>query len=311
LVKKHTENHQQRKRFNGYLADETCQKVTNNNGREASSNSLFDGLLVTLQRFDSVGGFLVNTPSVQLLKKTGYINEQSFVCTFDTGATISIMSDLIADKLGLKLNEANINVNLANGSSAKVSGVTSALKFTVFDRVIDMVFLILPIREVEILVGLDWFHKARAGIIPYSNKIFFNSEDGSCGDTIDICENEQSFLVETADETDLEGDFDWNMNAEDQILFQGSALNEEQKDEVEKVFPKMKHLFASSLDSLGCCNVIKHKIELISNTPICLYPFRMPLKYREELKRITDEMERAGVVRESKSPYSFRMFLVP
>ena len=69
------------------------------------------------------------------------------------------------------------------------------------------------------------------------------------------------------------------------------------------VVRKYEHIFT---DVPGHANVIEHEVKLTSDEPIRCKPYTIPYSARESLK----DMEKMGVIRESKSPYSSLVVIV-
>ena len=87
----------------------------------------------------------------------------------------------------------------------------------------------------------------------------------------------------------------------------GRQLRDEQKDQLQEVVRKYEHIFT---DVPGHANVIEHEVKLTSDERIRSKPYTIPYSARESLKRDIQDMEKMGVIRETKSPYSSPVVIV-
>jgi len=72
-----------------------------------------------------------------------------------------------------------------------------------------------------------------------------------------------------------------------------------------------KHLFTSDPLNIGCANVEPCEINLKTNKPIFQPPYRTPPIQREKLKKLINEMIKAGIIEPSRSNYAAPVFLIP
>ena len=69
-------------------------------------------------------------------------------------------------------------------------------------------------------------------------------------------------------------------------------------------------MFSLPHELLGTIDVVQHVIDTQSADPIKVRRFMLPHNQREVLKKISDQLFKDGMIRPSKSPWSFPMFLV-
>jgi hypothetical protein len=83
------------------------------------------------------------------------------------------------------------------------------------------------------------------------------------------------------------------------------------QEQVRKLLDKYPSVYRKN-GSLGRCDVIKHKIELIDNKPIFLRPMNYPPKHTEEIRKQINILLEKGLIREtSTSPYTANVVLAP
>ena len=69
-------------------------------------------------------------------------------------------------------------------------------------------------------------------------------------------------------------------------------------------------LFASTIQELPGCTLIKHRIETGNHPPVRLRSYRQSPEDRAETKRQIDELLDAGIITHSDTPYSSPILLV-
>ena len=68
--------------------------------------------------------------------------------------------------------------------------------------------------------------------------------------------------------------------------------------------------FSKSDTDLGRTTLTEMKIELENDTPVNVYPYKIPLQKREAAENIIQDLLKAGVVRHSNSPYNAPCLLI-
>ena len=92
-----------------------------------------------------------------------------------------------------------------------------------------------------------------------------------------------------------------------QDLFKRSCKNltQQQSQELKQLLIKHQNVFAKSANDLGRTSVVKHKIHVQENVkPIKQRPRRAPMAFAKEEDKIIEEQLKAGVIRESSSPWA-------
>ncbi len=117
-------------------------------------------------------------------------------------------------------------------------------------------------------------------------------------------------MADVPDEIDLDNDISWELSQKMDIQ-PTAKLNPTQLRMFEKFKGNIKRVVATDIKSLGTCKDFTHKIRTTSETPIFTPPYRKSQAEREEINKQCDEHFRAGIIRHSKSPWSFPLILVP
>ena len=92
--------------------------------------------------------------------------------------------------------------------------------------------------------------------------------------------------------------------------FDVSHLPEDEVGELKLFLSKHRDIFALSTTEMGCTDVVTHKIELVDETPFKEKIRPIPPGAYDELKKHLAELLTAGVITESKSPFSSNMVLI-
>ena len=84
----------------------------------------------------------------------------------------------------------------------------------------------------------------------------------------------------------------------------------EHKQDITTLVEQNKDIFALKDSELGRTNTIKMKIDTGDNPPIKLKSYKTPLNNRKVVENAVQEMMQAGVIRKSRSPWSFPVVIV-
>lgn len=94
-------------------------------------------------------------------------------------------------------------------------------------------------------------------------------------------------------------------------LFRLDHLNQEEKNSIARLLKRYDDIFFHENDKLSFTNQIKHKIKTRHEDPIYSKLYRYPQKYKEEVDSQIKEMLSQGIIRNSNSPYSAPIWIVP
>ena len=87
-----------------------------------------------------------------------------------------------------------------------------------------------------------------------------------------------------------------------------SKLTPEQNEQVEALLRKHIDVFSKHDGDIG--DMIKHRIDLIDNTPFTQKHRRIPPAMIDEVHKHIEELLSSGVIRKSKSPWASNVILV-
>lgn len=95
----------------------------------------------------------------------------------------------------------------------------------------------------------------------------------------------------------------------EQVYYNKDRLSEEKVEMVQTFLKNQRHVFSVKRDEFGFCTIVEHRIELSDGTPIRLPDRRIPHNLIDEVRRQIEDWLKAGVIRESSSPYAAALAL--
>lgn len=88
-------------------------------------------------------------------------------------------------------------------------------------------------------------------------------------------------------------------------------LNDEEKREINKLCYQFRDIYYCEYIPLTFTHAVKHELRLTDNTPIYVRNYRQPPQQRQEIKNQVDKLLNQGIIRESISPWSCPVHIVP
>ena len=89
-----------------------------------------------------------------------------------------------------------------------------------------------------------------------------------------------------------------------------STLKSEQNEQVESLLKKHIEVFPKHEGDIGDCDMIKHWIGLMDNTPFNQKHRRIPPAMIDEVRQHIEELLSSGIIGKSKSPWAYNVVLV-
>ena len=248
----------------------------------------------------------------KILTVNGILNGRKVVCGLDTGATRSCMSFEYAIRHNIEILQSDINIKTANGAISKAAGVTKYMDIEIAKTKASFKFVVIDYKDHDILLGIDWFYRTSAGIFPGKKILQFPKVGVDLGELSSNEEGSETVLL-----TEMEGqievclDDDWNFNGIGiQWVARGDLTAEQKKTLAEKNF-QGRRIFARCMKELGCCNTREFEIKTVDEEPIFQRPYRKSHKDGIIESKEIKEMEEAGLIVKSSSPWASQVILVP
>lgn len=202
----------------------------------------------------------------------------------DTGASISIISENLRTKLGVRVHEDRLRINCFH-SSADCSGYISAsITIGLITETIQL--YVIPMSNHDIILGLD--NISRFNLHIKSNYEVFqliDFEGTMIENRIELMKNSSSLQV--------------NLSSFDPV-----------QDRLNKLLSKYSAIFAKHKYDVGCIALETCRIDLTSDIPISLRPYRCSEKDQKLLDDQIQLLLKYKLIEPSNSPYSFPVTLV-
>ena len=248
--------------------------------------------------------FLDDSHNFNSIKLHISIGNVSTLALLDTGAEVSVMSDVVFASLNpLYVHELifdNTSLRVESNNTLDVIGYYRIfLSLPDIASRIEHNFYIVPNLRSNCILGLDFIRDK--GIVIDGNVLkLLDSKSTKTVLTKTISAN--PFLSSVCRAPVLVKTFKFKINL--------SHLTKELENIFLTVFEKYRGIFAKSMMDLGKTNLISHEITLTDSIPVYTPPYVVPFNQRPFIKRHLQEMIQNGIICESTSPYSSSVVLV-
>ncbi|XP_047162606.1 uncharacterized protein LOC124832451 [Vigna umbellata] len=228
------------------------------------------------------------------------------VCVlYDSGATHSFISKACVEKLGLAECEMQFDLVVSTPAAGEVRTSTVCVKcpIEVEGRNYKVNLICLPLKDLEVILGMDWLAANRILIDCGAKELVFPDEyEVELSVTLgqlkeDIVDGASCFLIMTHSDERLEG-----LNHE-----RSSSKSSGERSVVDE-FPDV---FPDEVPGLPPPREMEFTIDLVSNAgPISIAPYRMSPAELAELKEQIKELMDKQFIRPSASPWGAPVLLV-
>ena len=141
-----------------------------------------------------------------LLSIVGLLNGIKTRFTFDSGATMSIVSERVRKKNGLSIIPSEIKVKVADNTIMQVLGVTEPLSVEINGHTCELTFLIMEHDDHDVLLGLDWFSLTGAGLFPAEKILKFPGQKILLDEELTDVSTDFLFVMEVDDSDEVTED---------------------------------------------------------------------------------------------------------
>ncbi|XP_040930143.1 uncharacterized protein [Gossypium hirsutum] len=222
----------------------------------------------------------------------------------DTGASDLFMSEEVACKLGLKIDNEGGRIKTVNSKSIPIKGVAKGVDLQLGNWSGKVSIKVIPLDDYDFVVGLSFLDQVKALIAPSSNYMVISDAKHQCMVKVT---RKRSFEGKTLSAIQFAKGVRRN-----EVSYLATLKIEETAKFVSETPKKVGQLLQSFRDvmpaqlpkSLPPKREVDHKIKLVSNVvPPARAPYRMSPPELEELRKQLKELLDAGFIRPSKSPY--------
>lgn len=205
----------------------------------------------------------------------------------DTGATHSIMNDILAKRINL-VEDRSVKRELMVADDSCITCFGEVTTDVMVDGLTQSAkFQIIKDFKYQALLGLDLLKLFNAKIDLATNMLQVGAVNIVTRNTPEILQKK------------------WNSPT--------PHLSLQQKEELLDVLESFDDVFVDNSDAcIGhVAEIQPFRIKVTAENPIFIPQYRLPLKDLEEVKNQVKEMLKLGVIRESKSPWNFPIVIVP
>ncbi|XP_044481390.1 uncharacterized protein LOC123207965 [Mangifera indica] len=247
------------------------------------------------------------------------VNGQQVRAMLDTGATNNFLAQRVVGKLGVTMEKCSSRIKAVNSASQPILGTAaSRVKMGAWEG--ECTFMAVPLDDFDLILGLDFFVKAKAVAMPHLNGVMIMDEQQACFVKADAnvrsvervalqsaaqaCAGLEHVALQSAAQVCA------GLKRGEELVI--AALVEIKEDHtmdvpdcVAEVLDRYADVMPAALPkTLPPKRRIDHKIELEPGArPPARAPYRMGPMELEELRKQLDELLEAGFIQPSKAPY--------
>jgi len=215
----------------------------------------------------------------------GLVNKQVCIFKIDTGSDVSVINSRLVDSSKRRIPlDSSCCLKYPTGEEVSVeSKVEVFIELGKFS--IKFVMFVANIGD-DCLLGVDFLSSVRLENI--FDPIFEDSNPGE-GSNL-LCSRIRSLKDEIP------------FFVRELFERESKDLNEDQRDRFAQLLKDNQDVFSEEI-AAGNCDILEHVINLKDSNPIKQVPRRIPLRMREEVDNIVEDMKRQGIIEESQSPW--------
>jgi hypothetical protein len=215
-----------------------------------------------------------------------YINAIPATILFDSGATHSFMSARYANTNEITLqNMKTPMIVITPKGPVEANPMTHRLTLTIMGREFWATAIILDVSSIDLILGMSWLRKAKANILCGRGTVELTSPKG------------ERFQVEIAVTT----------SSRRAMFF----IDEEFVGDNIRVVRDFPDVFPEELPGMPPEREVEFVIDLLPGTaPISKRPYQMFVKELQELKKQLTELQEAGYIHPSSSPWGAPILFV-
>ncbi|XP_047149583.1 uncharacterized protein LOC124821701 [Vigna umbellata] len=215
---------------------------------------------------------------------------------FDSGATHSFISKACVDKLGIVESEMQFDLVVSTPAAGEIrtSIVCVRCPIEVEGHRYKVNLICLPLKDLEVILGMDWLNTNRILIDCGAKELIFPEEnEEELGVTLDqlkedIMEGASCFLIMTHADNESEG-------------FERAYSKWREARSVVDEFPDV---FPDEVPGLPPVREVEFTIDLVTTAaPISVQPYRMAPAELIELKKQIEDLMDKKFIRPSVSPW--------
>ncbi|XP_042024271.1 uncharacterized protein LOC121771535 [Salvia splendens] len=252
----------------------------------------------------------------QTMKLFGRIGERHVKIMIDSGASHCFISEEAVRKMKLPVTPTSkFSVTLGNGTRVRAGGICREVPLWIESNVFIITCYVFPLSNVDLILGVSWLAnlgEVKANWQKLSMEFVKDGKTvrlaGNPGLTRRICTPREVRNLEATDDCWLL----WTMqhSTSDHTYGLPETLSATARRDLLRVvgeFPTVTYGIAD----LPPRRATDHRIPLQPGTPpVSVRPYRYNQMQKDEIERLVEEMQAAGIIQSSNSPFSSPVLLV-
>lgn len=238
-------------------------------------------------------------------KIRGSVGKTGVVVLIDSGATHNFISPDVVKRAQLQtVSDRKFTVLVGTGLQVQGSSVCKNVLLQLQEIQIESDFILFEPGGADMILGVQWLRTLGKCEVDWEEKILSfvtSSWRVTLRGDVDL------FPVESTMSTEENG-VEWDGNT--LKLFTATASESTMPPEIERVLEDFKEVFAEPT-GLPPVRGYEHTIRFWEGTkPMSVRPYRYPYVQMEAIETMVQQMLEAGLIRNSRSPYSSPVLLV-
>lgn len=245
-------------------------------------------------------------PSPTTKKLRGDLAKMNIVVMLDSGATHNFITLALAKKARfISSNHNNLEVLLGTGITVKSLGVCKKVVFTVAGLEFINNFTVLDLGTSDVILGVQWLRtlgKCQMDRETHQLTFLYKGRNVTLNGNPSLHSTKMSLKSMSQDHKLLTKGME--------IALCSTTVTIEAPVVIDELLGVFRDVFAEP-QSLQPIRQREHGITLLQGSgSISVRPYRYPHAHKEEMERLVTQMLKAGIIRQSDSPFSSPVMLV-
>ncbi|KAJ8615365.1 hypothetical protein MRB53_034737 [Persea americana] len=217
------------------------------------------------------------------------------------GATHNFIAERVVPRLGLSLTKGHSRLKAVNSEAKPMAGMANDVTLRLGQWSGLCKFMVVPLDDFEVILGNDFFVKAKVAIMSHLGGIFLGDEHYPCF----VPKIKEPESVQILSALQIKDGLQKGYLTILATLVEAECNSDNCPAEVRSLLGEFADVMPLELpQELPPRRAVDHQIELMPGTrPLAQAPYRTPPPELAELRKQLDELLKAGFIQSSKAPY--------